>query len=71
VAQTVARKHPLAARAIVSLLATLLAVGGSMVAYTIAKELGLHQLASGIAYMLPLTCAWVATALTQHLMRKT
>lgn len=68
-AQTVARKHPHAARVIVSLLATLLAMVGSIMVWAIARHLGLEQLANGVAVMLPLTSAWVATALTQHLMR--
>lgn len=58
------------ARAVVALLATAIAFIGTVLVYTAARILGFLSLADGAALILPLTAAWVAVALTQHLMRR-
>lgn len=61
------QKRPLLARAIVALLATVLAFIGTMIAYFIAKAMGADQLANGIAIIFPLSSAWTSAALVQKL----
>lgn len=66
----VAQKRPGLARIIVTALACLIAFAGTLVAYMLAEAAGQETLARGIGYIFPITTAWVATALTQHLMRR-
>lgn len=66
----VAQKRPGLARLIVTALACLIAFAGTLVGYMLADAAGWPDLARGIGYMFPVTTAWVATALTQHLMRR-
>lgn len=66
----VAQKRPALARLVVTALALLVSFAGSLAAYSVAKAIGQTTLANGIAGMFPITTAWVAVALTQHLMGK-
>lgn len=66
----VAQKRPGLARIIVTALACVIAFAGTLVAYMLAEAAGLQMLGRGIGYIFPITTAWVATALTQHLMRR-
>jgi len=66
----VAQKRPGLARIVVTALACVIAFAGTLAAYMLAEAAGQETLARGIGYIFPITTAWVATALTQHLMRK-
>lgn len=66
----VAQKRPGLARLVVTALACLIAFAGTLVAYMVAEAAGWADLARGVGYMFPATTAWVATALTQQLMRR-
>ncbi len=66
----VAQKRPGLARLVVTALACLIAFAGTLVAYMLAEAAGQATLARGIGVMFPVTTAWVAVALTQHLMRR-
>lgn len=67
--QIVADRRPALARFVVTALATLLAFAFSVAAFAIARLLGWDALARGIVLILPASAAYIATALTQHLMR--
>ena len=65
-----AQKRPGLARLVVTGLACLIAFAGTLVAYMLAEAAGQQTLARGIGYIFPITTAWVAASLTQHLMRR-
>lgn len=65
----VAQKRPGLARLVVTALACLLAFAGTLIAYSLARAAGQATLATGMVAIFPITTAWVATALTQRLMR--
>lgn len=67
---TIARRRPALARLVVTFLAAVVAFLVTLAAYALARAAGLQTLAIGIVQIFPLTTAWIAVALTQHLMRK-